>query len=228
MENTYLRTRMLFQGDRLAQFFNNASEQAGRGRILQLREYCLRLQKRLDEIIRAGRHINATPSGSDEPPTLWCVWGVDKEVGLLMRETDQLLARYSYSYRRSIRWALPLTAEGPPTVSAELRPIQHRKRLKVSIRRVISEGEAAELLLNLAEWGSMQRLLQCPNCRNWFMAGRTDQRFCSAKCTTQHHNRTRDPEEWAAKMRKYRKDKKEREQRQEKAWLKRGARHAQN
>ncbi len=214
MKTTFLRDKMLLRGGTLARFLNDAPERAEKERVLQLRECCLRLQQGLTKVIRAGEHVVRSSS------SFWCGWAADKDIRALLRETNQLLARYSYRY--AMPPFLPLTTGDYVTVAAELQPV------KVKRERGLPTGKAIELLLSLAEWGALQRLLQCPNCRKWFMAGRTDQRFCSAVCNTKHHNQNKDLKKYAAYMRKYRKVKKEQQQSQEKAWLKRGERHAKN
>jgi hypothetical protein len=191
---------MLVRGGVLAQFLNAVDGKAEQKRVLRLRDYCLLLQQCLDEIIEAGRFIHAELAPSVragrvvyQSPTLYCGWVADKKVGRTLRETNQLLARYSF--RRSVPVILKLTEEGPPTVSTEAVP-----RLKSEQE----ETRAVEMLLSLAEWGALGQLLHCPACKRWFMARRTDQVFCSTECGKRQHYARRDPKEWNAYMRKHR------------------------
>jgi hypothetical protein len=219
MENHLLRERMQIRGGFLAQFLNGASSSTQR-RVLRLRDCCLRLQEHLDTIAQTGRHVMFSPVPSTRAgkeiyrPAWYCAWGADKKVGSLLKETNRLLARYTY--RRAVPFMFPVTQGELPTLRADVQA-----RLKAEREETL----AVDVLLSLAEWRNLDWVQPCPVCKRWFMRGRKDQVFCGQQCLQKHFVAQRDPVEQAKKMREYRKEKKEREKRQEQRWIK-GEHHA--
>ena len=204
----------------LAQLLNGAKPSA-QVRVLKLRDCCLKLQEQLDSISQTGRHIvfQRTPyiqaGHVMSRPAWYCLWAADKRVARLLRETNRLLARYTY--RRTIPTVFPVRQGELPTLRTEAQ---------VRLKTEREEAMAVDMVLSLTEWRFLDWVQPCPVCKRWFMRGRSDQVFCGQQCLQKHFVAQRDPEEQAAYMRKYRKDKKEREQRQEKLWIKDGADNA--
>jgi hypothetical protein len=210
---------MLGRGAVLAEFLN-AANGAAQQRVLRLLASCRKLQ----EMLLPTKATVLLPVAN--AVGVWWYHPTSKSIRARMDEIDRLLRRYRFRWQVQ-RW-LQVAKGQPPTVQTEARAATAAsgRQRKYGAHIPIDEAKAVELLLSLAEWGALARLLPCPVCQRWFMAGRTDQQFCSGRCTTQHNNRDKDLAEAAAYMRKYRKEKKEREQRQERIWLRKGAHNA--
>jgi hypothetical protein len=198
MKNQLLRERMQARGGVLARFLSNGSTPAQR-RVLRLRDCCLRLQEHLDDIARTGRHVTYAPisfvrAGKEIfQPAWYCAWGADKRVSRLVRETNRLLARYTY--RRTVPFVFPVTQGELPTLRADA---------EARIKTEREETTAVDMVLSLAEWRTLDWVQPCPVCKRWFMRGRKDQVFCSQQCLQKHFVSQRDPAKQAAYMKEYR------------------------
>src|SRR5271167_715925 len=176
MKNNLLRERMQARGGMLAEFLNSASVSA-QHRVLRLRDCCLRLQEHLDDIARTGRHVEFAPlsfvrAGKEiVQPGWYCAWGADKRVSRLVGETNRLLARYTY--RRTVPFIFRVTQGELPTLRADVEARTKTER---------EETTAVDMVLSLAEWGTLDWVQPCPVCKRWFMRARKDQVFCSQQC----------------------------------------------
>jgi uncharacterized Zn finger protein (UPF0148 family) len=67
----------------------------------------------------------------------------------------------------------------------------------------MTEGQAVELILNLARSGQLMRLRRCGHCQSWLYAKFQHQTFCSMQCQQKVYTQS---EEWKAHRRKYMRD----------------------
>jgi hypothetical protein len=64
----------------------------------------------------------------------------------------------------------------------------------------MTEGQALELILNLARYRHLNRLRHCSHCRSWLYAKFRHQNFCSMKCQQKQYTQS---DEWKEHRRKY-------------------------
>lgn len=77
------------------------------------------------------------------------------------------------------------------------------EREQEAMSEQMKEGEALELILNLARSGYLDRLRRCTECRKWLYAKFRHQNFCSAKCQQRNYTHS---EEWKKHRREYMRD----------------------
>jgi hypothetical protein len=65
---------------------------------------------------------------------------------------------------------------------------------------LLGEGEALQMILDLAKAGLLNRLRRCSRCHKWLYAKFRHQSFCSTICQQKHYAKS---EEWRAKRREY-------------------------
>jgi hypothetical protein len=181
---TPLRNAMLARGERLAEFLNYEEADAD-----ELLEQLLTLQGMLDRIIEKGQYIVRQPvdaTDADRDTGLWCGWGVDKKVAPLLVAANRQLVKYGWTILEMVK----LTRRGPPTLPLRLK----------HPRRFGSGQPFGDMLRDCLEDRALARVRRCPICKQWFMAGRTDQQHCSKRCRNQCGVRS-NPVKWRAYMR---------------------------
>jgi hypothetical protein len=209
--NTHpLRDRLLAKGGMLAQFLNVADGLPKQKKVLRLLECCCDLDQLLPGVID-GRPFGHVAGKS----TLVYDLGDNKKASRLLEEINRLLK--PYRFRRSVAQYLLVDQDGTPSIqthTAVVRPVPFSRR---ELGSTIELTGAVELLLDLAEQGALDRVRLCPmagkrtdktaqhKCRGWFMADRTDQKYCTASCGRKNYRQTH-KEVLRAQMKKYRKN----------------------
>lgn len=217
-----LRERILLRGDFLAQFLNVTNGLAKQKDVLRLLKCCRILQGLLPQIVQTGPLYH-----SADTPTFYCNLSNNKRASRIVREINRVLK--PYSFRQSVSSLLYLSKDEVehPTLKIEAVPLRRVPFSKLERERggpLIQVAKAVELLLSLAEWGELDRLRQCFTCRQWFMAGRTDQLFCGTECSKKKY-RSRKRAMLREYMREYRRRPK---QNPHKIKILKGEHHAKN
>ncbi len=170
-------------------------------------------QKRIVSILEQMQHL-----GQMEPP----VWGGEGIDGPLMVEKDGLtvpnpaferVAPEKYRLQLEIeRRKAALNRElaryrftpyAYTTGPNQWTVIWWRERERPERPDVMTEGQALELILNLARSRHLNRLRHCARCERWLYAKFRHQNFCSAKCQQKQYT---DTEEFRAHRREYMRD----------------------
>jgi hypothetical protein len=225
-KTVHLRSEQITRNEVLAAFLNGADATAEGKRAEVLHQNFLKLQTMLEDIVKHKKYIQRT---TETPSGRLCGWVADKNVAALQHSTNQLLSRYNF-----VRQVHPWLNPDEPTVPIETNSV--RSEPKVGAVIPISETQAVDLLLRLAEANGLTFITRCPVCRNWFAVRRPDHKRCGPVCHKQWY-REQNPDKYneqmrkqraAAQMKKYRADKKTQRERELHTvnFVRKGKRHA--
>lgn len=194
-----LRKSTKWDGEWLARHLNASLRPEARKRVL-----------RLIECFRELQRVQATLHPYQWGGTKWCYWLEDKRVAPLWKEANRLLARYRFYWQVPVMFAL--NNETPP-LQVEAQRVRHPARptkpVGVNLQKLqTSETTAVAKILRLAEWDALGLLRQCPDCRDWYLAHREDQTYCSLACNKRAYKR-RNSEKNREAVRRHRQRKKD-------------------
>jgi hypothetical protein len=209
-----LTQRVLTKGGLVAEYLN-AVDPKRRRRMLALVEPIQRLTELLPEIMQ-GRPFVSLAGGRK---FLWYKLTSNPKASLLLRRINRQLA--PYVFRRQLPTSFFVYEDEPPALwtnqsRPELKPPTSRKgAIEGRYGIPLSDEYVVTLVLEVAEAAALNRIRQCPNCHQWFMAHRSDQEFCKGECSRESYYEA-NKQKWPEYQKAYRKNQKEREQYQDK------------
>lgn len=180
----------------LARFLNVADGKSKQN-VLGLLERC----KELPQLLSQARLLGAA---TGTPLAIYDV-GAARRSKRLLEDINRLLA--PYKFQRVVDRYLFVDSGEAPTIQISSVPC-HLVPFAPQIRAsTVNEDGAVDFLLSLVESRALDRLHTCPVCAQWFMAERTDQQFCSLRCSRRKH-RIQNKKRWNKYMRLYRRGEK--------------------
>lgn len=153
-------------------FLNDQKNAAQRSRVLALLEKL----RELDTLYSAER----------EAPTTERIGFLDTafitpppEAAALQAEINAMLAKYQTK---------PVISGATEHAPGLLILPQPAKQEPESTDWRVTEAHAVEMLVSMAETGMLDRVRQCEWCKRWFVASRSDRRFCKEPCKRKHQS----------------------------------------
>jgi hypothetical protein len=179
MEKSNLTSHAIFKGEMLARFLNEADRPQ--------KQRALDLLKRCRDLAEALPKLSCRPirQGADSPAYDTYVLDSERRAKRLRTEINRQLARYRF--RRVVEPVVFAEPGATPSIPVGTQNCDRPRLPKRPRRATTDEAGAVDMLLGLAEAGSLDRVRECPYCKQWFMARRKNQDHCKTEHSRENY-----------------------------------------